>query len=361
MLLEKVLQKLEEIEKRFEEVEVSLLRDEVITDSELYQKYAKERAELKRIVEPFRQYKALRQKLKEVEELLEDQDEELRRIAQEEKKELEEKLEKLERELKLALLPKDPRDERNVILEIRAGTGGEEAALFARDLFRMYTRYAERSGWKVELLDAHPTGLGGFKEVIALIQGKGAYSRLKHESGVHRVQRIPITEAQGRIHTSTATVAVLPEAEEVEVQIDPKDLKVEVFRASGPGGQHVNKTETAVRITHIPTGIVVQCQDERSQHQNRAKAMKILMARLLELKRKEQETQIAKERRSQIGSGERSEKIRTYNFPQNRVTDHRIGLTLYNLQEVLDGDLDELIDALIAYREAEALKKMEEA
>jgi len=361
VLLEKVLEKLEEIEKRFEEVEASLLREEVISDPELYQKYAKEHAELKKIVEPFRQYKALREKLREVKELLEDQDEELRRIAQEEKEQLEEKLEKLERELKLALLPKDPRDERNVILEIRAGTGGEEAALFARDLFRMYTRYAERSGWKVELLDAHPTGLGGFKEVIALIQGKGAYSRLKHESGVHRVQRIPITEAQGRIHTSTATVAVLPEAEEVEVQIDPKDLKIEVFRASGPGGQHVNKTETAVRITHIPTGIVVQCQDERSQHQNRAKAMKILMARLLELKRKEQEMQIAKERKSQIGTGERSEKIRTYNFPQNRVTDHRIGLTLYRLEEVLDGDLDELIDALIAYTEAEALKKMEEA
>lgn len=334
---------------------------EVLKDVELYQRYSKEHAELKKVLEPYKHLKALEERLQSAKALLDDPDEEIRRMASEEVERLTEELEQAEKEVLKALLPRDPRDERNVILEIRAGTGGEEAALFAADLFRMYSRYAERKGWKVEVLDSHPTGLGGFKEVIALIQGKGAYSRLKHESGVHRVQRIPVTESQGRIHTSTATVAVLPEAEEVEVQIDPKDLKVEVFRASGPGGQHVNKTETAVRITHIPTGIVVQCQDERSQHQNRAKAMKVLMARLLELKRKEQEEKIAKERKSQIGTGERSEKIRTYNFPQNRVTDHRIGFTTYRLQEVLDGELDEIIEALIASKEAEAIKLMEEA
>jgi len=356
-----ILAKLEGLRSRFEELEALLASPEVLKDVELYQKYSKEHAEIKRVLEPYRNLKALQERLESAKALLDDPDEEIRRMAFEEVERLTEELEQAEKEVLKALLPKDPRDERNVILEIRAGTGGEEAALFAADLFRMYSRYAERKGWKVEVLDSHPTGLGGFKEVIALIQGKGAYSRLKHESGVHRVQRIPVTESQGRIHTSTATVAVLPEAEEVEVQIDPKDLKVEVFRASGPGGQHVNKTETAVRITHIPTGIVVQCQDERSQHQNRAKAMKVLMARLLELKRKEQEEKIAKERKSQIGTGERSEKIRTYNFPQNRVTDHRIGFTTYRLQEVLDGELDEIIEALIASKEAEAIKLMEEA
>jgi len=305
--------------------------------------------------------RALEKDLASTRALLDDPDEEIRRMAAEELKRLEGELRDVQRELKLALIPKDPRDARNVVLEIRAGTGGEEAALFAADLFRMYSRYAERKGWKVEVLSHHPTGMGGFKEVIALIEGKGAYSRLKYESGVHRVQRIPVTESQGRIHTSTVTVAVLPEAEEVEVQIDPKDLRIDVFRASGPGGQHVNVTDSAVRITHLPTGLVVQCQDERSQHKNKAKAMKILMARLLELKRKEQEEKIAKERRSQIGTGERSERIRTYNFPQRRVTDHRIGLTLYRLEEVLEGDLDEIIEALIAHYQAEALRRMEEA
>lgn len=358
---QQLLKRLQEVEDRLRELEQLMLQEDVIRNPDLYQKYAKEHAELKRIAEPYRRFKALREKLLEAESLLEDPDEEIRRMAAEEKERLTEEMEEVERELKVALLPRDPRDERNVILEIRAGTGGEEAALFAADLFRMYSRYAERRGWKVEVLSSHPTGLGGFKEIVALIQGRGAYSRLKHESGVHRVQRIPITESQGRIHTSTATVAVLPEAEDVEVQVDPKDLKVEVFRASGPGGQHVNKTETAVRITHIPTGIVVQCQDERSQHQNRAKAMKILMARLLELKRRQQEEQIAQERRTQIGTGERSERIRTYNFPQRRVTDHRIGLTLYRLEEVLDGELEEIIEALIAHHQAEALKRMEEA
>lgn len=358
---EQILKKLEAVERRLKELEGLMLEPEVVSNPELYQKYAKEYADLRRIAEPFQRYKALKEELAQTEALLDDPDEEVRTMAKEEKERLEEELERAEEELKIALLPRDPRDERNVILEIRAGAGGEEAALFAADLFRMYARYAERRGWKVEMLSSHPTGLGGFKEVIALIQGKGAYSRLKHESGVHRVQRIPVTESQGRIHTSTATVAVLPEAEEVEVDIDPKDLKVEVFRASGPGGQHVNKTETAVRITHIPTGIVVQCQDERSQHQNRAKAMKILMARLLDLKRREQEEELAQQRRSQIGTGERSERIRTYNFPQRRVTDHRIGLTIYRLEEVLDGDLDEVIDALVSHYQAEAIRRMEEA
>lgn len=358
---EQILKKLEAVEERLKELEALMVEAGVVSNPELYQKYAKEYAELRRIAEPYQRYKALKEELAQTEALLEDPDEEVRKMAEEEKERLEAELEKAERELKGALLPRDPRDERNVILEIRAGAGGEEAALFAADLFRMYTRYAERKGWKVEILNSHPTGLGGFKEVIALIHGKGAYSRLKHESGVHRVQRIPVTESQGRIHTSTATVAVLPEAEEVEVEIDPKDLKVEVFRASGPGGQHVNKTETAVRITHLPTGIVVQCQDERSQHQNRAKAMKILMARLLEHKRRQQEEELSAERRSQIGTGERSERIRTYNFPQRRVTDHRIGLTIYQLEEVLDGDLDEIIDALISHYQAEALRRLEES
>ncbi|RLA80969.1 MAG: peptide chain release factor 1 [Deltaproteobacteria bacterium] len=358
---EHLLRKLEEVERRFQEVEGRLLDPEVIKNPELYQKYAKEHAELRRLTEPLKRLRALEKELASTRALLDDPDEEIRRMAAEELKRLEGELRDVQRELKLALIPKDPRDARNVVLEIRAGTGGEEAALFAADLFRMYSRYAERKGWKVEVLSHHPTGMGGFKEVIALIEGKGAYSRLKYESGVHRVQRIPVTESQGRIHTSTVTVAVLPEAEEVEVQIDPKDLRIDVFRASGPGGQHVNVTDSAVRITHLPTGLVVQCQDERSQHKNKAKAMKILMARLLELKRKEQEEKIAKERRSQIGTGERSERIRTYNFPQRRVTDHRIGLTLYRLEEVLEGDLDEIIEALIAHYQAEALRRMEEA
>jgi peptide chain release factor 1 len=290
-----------------------------------------------------------------------EEDDELRQLIKEEIKLLEEKIERLEKELPLLLLPKDPNDEKNVIVEIRAGAGGEEAALFAAELMRMYQRYAERKGWKVEVLDINETGLGGVKEVVLRIEGKGAYSRLKYESGVHRVQRVPVTEAGGRIHTSTATVAVLPEVDEVEVEIRPEDLKIETMRASGHGGQHVNRTESAVRITHIPTGIVVSCQNERSQHQNKATALRILRAKLYELYQREQQEKIQKERRSQVGTGERSEKIRTYNFPQNRVTDHRIGLTVYNLPEVLDGDLDEFIDALIAHFRAEALKQEEQA
>ncbi len=353
------LKKLEEVEKRFEELTEKLADPELVGDREKYAKIAREHAELSEIVETYRTYKKTLEEIEGNKELLEDQDEELVKLAREELKELTAKAEELEKKLMFLLLPKDPNDEKNILLEIRAGTGGEEAALFAADLFRMYSRYAERKGWEVEILDVNPTGLGGFKEIIALIKGKGAYSRLKYESGVHRVQRIPETESQGRIHTSAVTVAVLPEAEEVDIEIRPEDLRIETMRASGHGGQHVNKTESAVRITHIPTGIVVSCQNERSQHQNRARAMQILRARLYELKLREQEEKIQAERRSQVGTGDRSERIRTYNFPQNRVTDHRIGLTLYRLEQVMDGEIDDIIDSLITYYQAEALKAEE--
>jgi len=353
-----IWQKLDEVEARFVELEQTLANPAILSNQEQYRRYAKEHAELSKIVQVYREYKKLDEELEENKELLRDKDEEIRALAKAEIAELKEKLAQKEEELKILLLPKDPNDERNVILEIRAGTGGEEAALFAAELFKMYTRYAENKGWKVEILNSHFTGMGGIKEVIAAIEGKGAYSRLKYESGVHRVQRVPETESQGRIHTSAVTVAILPEAEEVDVDIDPKDLKIDVFRASGPGGQNVNKLETAVRITHLPTGIVVQCQDERSQLKNKIKAMKILRARLLEKKQQEQEQEIAEQRRLQVGTGDRSERIRTYNFPQGRVTDHRIGLTLYRLEEILEGDLDEIIDALITHFQAEAIKNM---
>jgi peptide chain release factor 1 len=353
-----IWQKLEEIEKRFSEIERFLADSEVLKDLEKYRQYAKEHAELSKIVHVYREYKKLKNELEENKLLLKEKDEELHKLARAEISLLEEKIAKKQGELKLLLLPKDPNEEKNIILEIRAGTGGEEAALFAAEVFKMYSKYAENKGWSIEILSSHLSEAGGIKEIIAAIEGKGAYSRLKHESGVHRVQRVPETESQGRIHTSAVTVAILPEATEVDVEIDPKDLKVDLFRASGPGGQHVNVTDSAVRITHLPTDIIIQCQDERSQHKNKAKAMKILRARLLEKMRLEQEQKVAEQRRTQVGSGDRSEKIRTYNFPQSRVTDHRIGLSLYRLEEVLEGGLDEIIDALVTHQHDQKLKAM---
>ncbi|HOM97707.1 MAG TPA: peptide chain release factor 1 [Acetomicrobium sp.] len=331
---------------------------EVISNPAELQRLAKEHAELSKIVEKYREYKEVLRRMEDAMSLCDDDDEELRELAKEEVAQLKQVLETLEEELAFLLLPKDPDDDKSVIVEIRAGAGGEEAALFAADLYRMYVRYAERKGWKVELITANETGIGGYKEIVFRVEGRGAYSVLKYESGVHRVQRVPITEAGGRIHTSTATVAVLPEPDEVDVEIRPEDLRIDTYRASGAGGQHVNMTDSAVRITHIPTGIVVTCQDERSQIKNRAKAMQLLRAKLYDLELRLQHEEMAMERRGQIGSGDRSERIRTYNFPQGRVTDHRIGLTLYNLEEILDGDLDELIFALATADQMERLKLM---
>lgn len=359
MLQKLVIDKLEEIEKRFEEIESLLAKEDIISDFNRYQSLLKERAKIEEIVEKFREYKRLLKEKEDLEEMVkEEQDEDLRSLAETELEDIEKRIEKVEFDLKALLLPKDPNDEKNIIMEIRAGTGGEEAALFAADLFRMYVGYAQKKGWKVEIVSSNPTGLGGYKEIIFIVEGKGAYSRLKFESGVHRVQRVPITESSGRIHTSTATVAVLPEMEEIEVEIDPKDLRIETFRSGGAGGQHVNKTESGVRITHIPSGIVVQCQDERSQHQNREKAMKVLRARLYEYYQREKENEIASQRRQQVGTGERSEKIRTYNFPQRRVTDHRINYSSFQLEEVLSGELDEFIDRLILAEKEEQIKKL---
>jgi peptide chain release factor 1 len=353
--------RLKESEARHEEIERLLADPQVAANRGEYRRYAKEYAELGRVVEPFRRYKDLLRAIEENKALLQEADEELSHMAREEIAVLSEQQERLSSELLISLLPKDPNDEKNVVLEIRAGTGGAEAALFAADLFRMYAKYAEMNNWRAEILSQHLIGVGGFKEIVALIEGKGVYRRLKYESGVHRVQRVPLTESQGRIHTSTVTVAVLPEAEEVEVGIDPKDLKIDVYRSSGPGGQHVNTTDSAVRITHIPTGIVTTCQDEKSQHKNKAKALKVLRARLLDIERQRQQEEMAHKRRSQVGTGDRSERIRTYNFPQGRVTDHRINLTLYQLEAILEGNLEEVIDSLANHYQAEALQDGEGA
>ena len=352
-----MLQKLEEVKMEYDKLTKELENPEIFQDLKRYKTLSKEHSELRPIVEKYIEYKRVRDELSDTREMFKNEkDDELKEMAKLEIEELEIKKEKLEEELKYLLIPKDPNDEKNVILEIRAGTGGEEAALFAADLFRMYSRYAERKGWKVEILSAHETGTGGFKEIISIIEGEKTYSRLKYESGIHRVQRVPTTESQGRIHTSAVSVAVLPEAEEVDVEINPSELRIDVFRASGAGGQHVNTTDSAVRITHLPTGLVVTCQDERSQHKNKAKAMKILRAKLFDEQRQKQEEELSKERKQMVGSGDRSEKIRTYNFPQSRVTDHRIGLTLYKLDAILDGDLDEIIDSLITFFQTESLK-----
>ena len=348
--------RLAEIERRFDELERLVVDPAVIADRRAFATLSRERAQLEETVRIFRERRRLDAELSEHRALLGDGDPELRELARAEIPALEARLAETDERLKMLLLPRDPNDERNTVLEIRAGTGGEEAGLFSANLFRMYSRYAERKGWRVETLSASPTGLGGLKEVIALVHGHGAYSRLKYEGGVHRVQRVPATEAQGRIHTSAVTVAVLPEAEDVEVDLPDKELRIDVFRSSGPGGQSVNTTDSAVRVTHLPSGLVVTCQDEKSQHKNKAKALKILRSRLLERARHEQQSAIAANRKAMIGSGDRSEKIRTYNFPQSRVTDHRIGLSLHTLDRVLDGDLDPLIDALATQAQAEALE-----
>jgi len=344
--------KLQSLETRFEEVNQKLSEPDVIADQDAFKKYCKESSDLSQIVEKYRAYKANKSTIAECKEILAGGDKELIELAKLELSEAEENQGIIENELKILLLPKDPNDDKNVIIEIRGGTGGEEAALFAADLFRMYTMYAESNNWKMEILSSNPTDIGGYKEITFSINGQGAYSKFKFESGVHRVQRVPTTESQGRIQTSAATVAVLPEVEEVEVDINPNDLRIDVFRAGGPGGQCVNTTDSAVRITHIPTGIVVSCQDEKSQFKNKDKAMKILRSRIYEVMEAERHSQIADQRKSQIGSGDRSERIRTYNYPQSRVTDHRINLTLYKLEQILNGSLNELIDALITADQA---------
>lgn len=349
--------KLDFIENKYKELGLKVSDPKIIANQSVWQKYAKEMGEIEPIVKKYGEYKAAKAAYNEAKDIIENEsDEELRYMAKMELAEQESALERLNEEMKVLLIPKDPNDERNVILEIRAGTGGEEAALFGGDLLRMYMRYAERKRWKTELLDENETGIGGVKEAVLIIKGKGAYSRLKYESGVHRVQRVPETESSGRVHTSAATVAVLPEVDDVEIDIDPNDIRVDVYRASGNGGQCVNTTDSAVRMTHVPTGLVVTCQDEKSQIKNRDKAFKVLKARLYDLKVREQNAQISEKRKSMIGSGDRSERIRTYNFPQGRVSEHRIGLTLYKLDSILDGDIDEIVDALITSDQAEKMK-----
>ena len=351
-----MLEKMAEVEGRYEELEELLADPALLEDRREYSRVAKEHADLSEVVACYREWRKLAQEVRDNRELLQEGDPEIQDLAAEELDALKARQDALERQLRVLLLPRDPNDDRNVLLEIRAGTGGDEASLFSAELFRMYSRYAETRGWKVEVLNSNPTGLGGFKEVVALIEGQGAYSQLKFEGGVHRVQRVPVTETSGRIHTSAVTVAVLPEADEVDVEIDPRDLRIDVFRSSGPGGQSVNTTDSAVRMTHAPTGIVVSCQDEKSQHKNKAKALKILRARLLEKTQEAQRSEIAASRKLMVGSGDRSERIRTYNFPQGRVTDHRINLTLYKLDQVMDGGVKDLIDGLITSHQAEALQ-----
>jgi len=349
--------RLKDIEERYRELEGLLGDHEVVAKTQLYQKYAKEHADLRELVDTYRQYRGIQKHIEEGEAILRGNDPELIEIVKEELPELKEQLVDLEERMKILLLPRDPNDERNVFLEIRAGTGGDEAGLFVGDLFRMYARYAEMRRWKVEVVSSTPSGgVGGFKEIVALITGVGAYSRLKYESGVHRVQRVPVTEAQGRIHTSAVTVAILPEAEEVEVNIDPNELRIDVYHSSGHGGQSVNTTDSAVRITHLPTGLVVTCQDEKSQLKNKSKAMKVLRARLLDIATTRQNAEISEARKTQVGTGDRSERIRTYNYPQGRVTDHRIGLTLYSLENFLDGAMDEVLDSLNTHFQTEMLK-----
>jgi peptide chain release factor 1 len=359
MLDKKVYEKLEDTAGRFDKLEESLGSQEVVSDNQKYQKLAKQRSELELVVRLFREYKAMEKSLREAEEIIRNSsDKDLKELADEEQKSLRPKLAEYVDKIKVALIPKDPLDSKNILVEIRAGAGGDEAGLFAGDVYRMYTRYAEGRRWKMELLESSPTGVGGFKQVIFSVQGDGAYGRMKYESGVHRVQRIPATESGGRIHTSTITVAVLPEAEEVDIQIRQEDLEIDVYRSSGPGGQSVNTTDSAVRITHKPTGLVVTCQDEKSQLKNKAKALRVLRARLLDAEKAKQDAERAQTRKSQVGTGDRSERIRTYNFPQGRLTDHRINLTLYQLTTILEGDLDAILDAM---QMADQESKLQEA
>lgn len=356
-----MLQKIEELERRYEELE-SLLSDPAVLGNQVeFRRLSKEHYDLTALVTAFREHKRLVAEMEDNRELLAEPDPEIREMAENELDVLGKRKEELEEEIKLLLLPKDPNDDRNVVLEIRAGTGGDEAALFAGDLFRMYGRFAEANRWKVEIISASESDLGGYKEIVALVEGQGAYAKLKYESGTHRVQRVPDTETQGRIHTSACTVAVLPEAEDIDIDINPADLKIDVYRSSGAGGQHVNTTDSAVRITHLPTGIVVACQEERSQIKNRAKAMKVLKSRMLDILVSEQNAKMAADRKQQVGSGDRSERIRTYNYPQGRMTDHRIGLTLYRLDAIMAGDIGEIVDALRAHYQMEALKAQSEA
>jgi len=356
--MEIIRNKLRDIELRYRELEGLLSDPEVVSRQGVYQKYAKEHSDLTQLVELIRQDEKLQAHIADTLDLLQENDEEIRAMAKEEMPRLQQELAELESKITILLLPKDPNDEKNVFLEIRAGTGGDEAGLFVGDLFRMYARYAESQGWRVEIVSSSPAGgVGGFKEIIAQIDGRGAYSRLKYESGTHRVQRVPVTEAQGRIHTSAVTVAIMPEAEDVDVTIDPNDLRIDVYRSTGHGGQSVNTTDSAVRITHLPTGLVVTCQDEKSQLKNKVKAMKVLRARLLDAMVQKQNAQQAQDRKSQVGSGDRSERIRTYNFPQGRITDHRINLTRYDLENFINGNIGSVIDALAAHHQAELLNK----